>query len=228
MLYDQVRTGLNLIGCRGIPDNLEWRENMNCNLIASERAPHGCRPIHRAAYLLLLIWCTLICVMFNTAVFAQTADGTVSSAPPAEIRVIQILGFEGTSSNAKGKLSIQDDALQFKKEKADPATIKILSIQNVVLGEQNKQVGGLPMTVGKAAVPYGGGRVISLFSHKKFDTLTLEYLSPNGAFHGAIFQLEKGQAQTFRDQLVAKGAHIIQVEDQSTKQSTSEVPSESK
>ena len=32
------------------------------------------------------------------------------------------------------------------------------------------------MKIGKAAAPYGGGRVVSLFAHKKYDTLTLEYV----------------------------------------------------
>ena len=37
-------------------------------------------------------------------------------------------------------------------------------------------MGGLPLTLGEAAAPYGGGRVVSLFAHKKYDTLTLEYV----------------------------------------------------
>ena len=32
------------------------------------------------------------------------------------------------------------------------------------------------MKLGKAAAPFGGGRVVSLFAHKKYDTLTLEYV----------------------------------------------------
>jgi hypothetical protein len=55
------------------------------------------------------------------------------------------------------------------------------------------------MTVGKVAAPYGGGRVVSLFSHKKYDTLTVEYVDDNGGLHGAIFQLTKGQAQALID-----------------------------
>ena len=47
-------------------------------------------------------------------------------------------------------------------------------IQEGFLGEQDKQLGGVAMTLGQAATPYGGGRVIALFSRKKCDTLTLE------------------------------------------------------
>ena len=61
------------------------------------------------------------------------------------------------------------------------------------------------MTLGKAATPFGGGRVVSLFAHKKYDTLTLVYADANGGIHGAIFQLNKGQGEVLRNELVAKG-----------------------
>jgi hypothetical protein len=194
---------------------------MNCSVFASKHAPDPYRPVYRATCLILLIWC-------GTVVFAQKINGPPSSAAVSEIRVLQILGFEGTKNNTKGKLSIQDNSLQFKKSEGEPAQVSIASIQDVVLGEESKQVGGLPMTLGKAATPYGGGRVISLFSHKKYDTLTLQYVDANGALHGAIFQLDKGQGEALRNQLVAKGAHVNQAENQAGKQSSPEVQSESK
>jgi hypothetical protein len=96
------------------------------------------------------------------------------------------------------------------------------------LGEESEQVGGLPMNIGKAAAPYGGGRVVSLFAHKKYDTLTFEYVDSNGGMHGAIFQLKKGQGELVRNQLVARGVSSNSGEDQSTKQSTLEVTHEDK
>lgn len=189
---------------------------MNCNLLAAQQTPHPYRLICRAACLILLIGC-------GTAVFAQTSTGTASTAGASELKVTQILGFEGTPNNSGGKLSIQGTALQFKKNDADAVHISIASIQDIALGEESKQVGGIPMTLGKAAVPYGGGRVISLFSHKKYDTFTVQYLDSNGGLHGAIFQLAKGSAEDFRNQLVAKGAHVVPV---APKPSTPEAPSE--
>lgn len=50
--------------------------------------------------------------------------------------------------------------------------------------------------------------MVSLFAHKKYDFLTVEYLDNSGGLHGAIFQLEQGQGETFKKSLVAKGAHI--------------------
>jgi hypothetical protein len=134
-----------------------------------------------------------------TLVFAEDGSPT---------RVTHILGLEGVANNAGGSLSVQKDALQFHKDPALTAQISVASITNVSLGEQDKQVGGVPMALGKAATPFGGGRAISLFSHKKYDTLTVEYLDSKGGVHGAIFQLSKGNAQAIKEALVADGAKV--------------------
>ena len=76
------------------------------------------------------------------------------------------------------------------------------------------------MMMGKAAIPYSGGRVVSLFSHKKYDSLTIEYLDSSSGFHGAIFRVAKGQGEIFKNALIAHGAHIGQSENQSPLQST--------
>jgi hypothetical protein len=46
--------------------------------------------------------------------------------------------------------------------------------------------------------------------------------------HGAIFQLNKGQGEILRNQLVAGGAHVSPTGNEGTKQSTAEVPNENK
>ncbi len=194
---------------------------MNCRAIASEHAPDPHRLIYRAAYLVLLLG-------YSTAMLAQTPSGPTSSAAASELHVIYVLGLEGAKNNAKGKLTIQDNAVQFQKEGAAAQQVNIGSIQDVLLGEQSKELGGTAATLGKTATPFGGGRVISLFAHKKYDALTLEYLDANGGFHGAVFLLDKGQGKDFRNELVAKGAHVTQTEDQPAKQSNPEVKNESK
>src|SRR5262249_7052650 len=135
---------------------------------------------------------------------------------------------ESAPSNANGTLAIQGSVLQFQKNDRAPVQIEIASIQDVVLGEQSRQVGGVPMTLGKAAAPFGGGRVVSLFSHKKYDTLALEYVDANGGVHGAIFQLKKGQGEVLRNELMAKGAHVSHGEDKLPKPDTTEVRNEGK
>jgi len=49
-----------------------------------------------------------------------------------------------------------------------------------------------------AATPYGGGRVIALLAHKKYEIVTVKYRDSDGGFHGAIFQLNKGEAQVLK------------------------------
>jgi hypothetical protein len=56
----------------------------------------------------------------------------------------------------------------------------------------------------------------------------VEYIDASGGFHGAIFQLNKGQGEALRNELAAKGAHVSHSDDEPAKQSNAEVPSESK
>jgi hypothetical protein len=150
--------------------------------------------------------CLLMLICCCAAVMAQNQSGA-GSASGSAMRVTHVLGFESISNNANGELSIHEHTLRFQKSAGPMAEIGLDSIQDLSLGVEDKQVGGTAMALGRAATPYGGGRLISLFSHKKYDTLTIEYLDPNGGFHGAVFQLNKGQGQALKDQLVAGGAH---------------------
>ncbi len=180
----------------------------------------------RIACLLLLAWC-------STAMFAQNSgapnSGTAAkSASAADIPASHVLGFGDIKNNAQGKLSIQDDALQFQNnDGTTTAHITVASIQDIILGEQDKEIGGTPAMLGKAAVPYAGGRVISLFAHKKYDTVTLEFVDGNGGFHGAIFLLNTGRGQTLMDQLVAKGAHVVPIVPKPAAPAAPEVKNES-
>jgi hypothetical protein len=169
----------------------------------------------------LLISCSLIVLAQNTA---ERDDGSA----PFSIRATHLLGFENAKSNCSGTLSVQDNFLQFQQTGKTSAHINIGSVRDVFLGEENRQVGGLPLTLGKAAAPYGGGRVVSLFSHKKYDTLTLEYVDSDGGIHGAIFQLAKGQGELVKNELIAQGVTINSHQDQSTKESAAEAKHENK
>ena len=155
-----------------------------------------------------------------------TAPGTQASGSSLHLK--NILGLQGISNNANGEVSIRDGYLRFQKSAISFTQIPISSIQSLSLGEEDKQVGGVPMMLMKSAAPYGGGRVISLFSHKKYETVTLEYVDPNGGFHGAIFQLNKGKGQVFRSELEAAGAPIARVDDKPAKGSTQGIRNEIK
>jgi hypothetical protein len=137
----------------------------------------------------LTFWTLLI--LCSDGAFAQTAGATAST--PFSIRATHLIGFEGAPDNANGNLLIQNDVLRFERDGKPAAQVSIASIQNVSLGEQNREVGGMPMTLGKAATPFGGGRAVSLFAHKKYDTLALEYVDANGAFMEQSSNSTKGK-----------------------------------
>jgi len=137
------------------------------------------------------------------------ADGrTVGCDLNVCVRARHLLGFVDAKQNATGTLTVQNGKLQFSPNGKAAVSVPVDSIRDIFAGTQSRQIGGLPMTLGKAAVPYGGGRAISLFSKKQYDTLTLSYVDPDGGVHEAIFQLNKGQAENLRRQLVASGAHV--------------------
>ena len=164
----------------------------------------------------------------STASIGQNRSEAQSPVSGSANHVTQVLGFEGARHNATGDLRIEGDTLQFQRDGSPTIQVNIRSIQDIFVEDEDKQVGGTAMTLGKTAVPYGGGRVVSLFAHKKYDFLTVEYLDNSGGFHGAIFQLEKGQGETFKKDLVANGAHISSPVNRATTQSTPEVEHENK
>lgn len=179
---------------------------------------------------LISLWALSLCC--STGAFAQKTPPSVNATAPFSVRVTHLLGWPNTKTNCNGTLSIQDNLLQFRQKGRPGAQISIASVQNLFLGEESKQIAGLPMTLGKAAAPYGGGRVVSLFAHKKYETLTLEYVDSDGGVHGVIFQLSKGQGEMLKDELVARGVPWSvspdSGEDQPTRQSTAEVTRENK
>lgn len=172
----------------------------------------------------------LMFLMLLASYGVMAQDNTVEStgASGATLQVTHILGFENVSSNAKGDLSIQGNTLRFQKSDGSDAQITLGSIQDVFLGQQDKQVGGTPMALTKVAAPFGGGRVVSLFAHKKYDTVTLQYLDPDGGFHGAILQLSKGQGEVLEKELEALGTHVTRLEEHISTRITQETKSEVK
>ncbi len=175
---------------------------------------------------LISLWALLLCS--GIGALAQSTAPPLNASAPFSIRATHVLGLPNTKNNCNGTLSIQGDALQFQQSGKPGAEVNIASVRALFLGEESKQVGGLPVKLGKAAAPYGGGRVVSLFAHKKYDTLTLEYVDSDGEVHGAIFEVTKGQGELVRNELVARGVSSSSGEGQPTKQSTSEVTHEDK
>lgn len=175
--------------------------------------------------LIVRIWALLFCS--SLAALAQSAAPSVTANSPLSIPATHVLGMKDTKRNCNGTLLIQDNALQFRQHGKPGAQVNAASIQAIVLGSESKQVGGVPMKVGKVAAPFGSGRIVSLFAHKKQDILTVEYVDGDGGVHGAIFEVAKGQGELVRDSLKARSVTPGSGEGPSTKGSTTEVMDES-
>ncbi len=151
------------------------------------------------------------------AVTAAPSFGRAAAAPQENSGgvipgVKSLIGLENIKPGTTGTLSSYAAGLEFSNQKTK-TEIAISSIQDVFTGQESRQdVSGMGGTLVEAAIPYGGGRVVSLFSHK-VDVLTVEYMDSNGGFHGAIFLLPAGKATAFKNQLVAQGAksstHVV-------------------
>jgi len=160
-----------------------------------------------------LLRCAVAASWFAASLVAQKSDGVA-------LRARAVLGLEGVGHSSSGQLSIQEDALVYSRSEGPAVRMPLSAIQGAFLSQQDKQVGGLPMALGRAATPYGGGRAIGLFAHKKYDFVTLEYSDSNGGLHGAIYQLKKGQGQTLIEQLGGKGVRVRGLELATGKQRT--------
>jgi len=192
------------------------------HLFALKNHNRGCF----GGYALLTLW--VVCFCLNNGALAQSKAAPVNTSAVFSTRATHLLGLPKTKRNCSGTLSIQDSALQFQANGKPGVQIGMASILRFSLGDESKQVGGLPMTLGKAAAPFGGGRVVSLVAHKKYDTLTFEYVEGNGGIHGAIFQLKKGEGELVRNELVTRGASSSPGEDQPVKRNALEVKHEDK
>jgi hypothetical protein len=169
------------------------------------------------------LWLSTVMLCGSLTTQAQKITQPENTRAPFSIQATHLLGFENAKNNGTGKLSVQDDSLEFKRNGKTGAQIKIGAIHDLLLGSESRQVGGLPMTLGETAAPFGGGRVVSLFAHKKYDTLSIEYVDTDGGIHGAIFQLKKGQAEIVKNELIAQGATV-----QSAKHNAAEVVHDNK
>jgi hypothetical protein len=154
---------------------------------------------------------------FTTELFGQGPSETKRAAEGSSMPATRLVGQESLSKAADGKLSIDGRVLHFQPDNGAAAQISIGSIRRVFLGEQDSQEGGTPMALSRAAAPFGSGRVVALFSHKKYDIVTLEYIDANEGLNGVIFRVTKGQGQVFKDRLMANGAHTSDFEHQTAK-----------
>jgi len=131
--------------------------------------------------------------------------GTSPAAPSlAQADVKLVIGGDKVKNYSVGTLSIVGSSLQFATSKTK-AEVEASSILDISTNEDSRQNIAGAAHLATMAIPYGGGRVLALFSHK-VDVLTVEFKDLSGGYHGTIFVLAQGQAAPFKKQLVALGA----------------------
>jgi hypothetical protein len=122
------------------------------------------------------------------------------------LKVRCLMGLETVKRNASGMLTLHEEAMEFSAGQVK-ARVPVKSIDDIFSGAEMTQSGGTVGVITKVALPYGGGRALSLLLRSKIDILTLTYRDDQGGFHGVILTMPKGQGAQVRAQLVAGGAH---------------------
>jgi hypothetical protein len=167
-------------------------------------AVHRCRAVRpfRVGGLYLLA----VLAVLSPAPARSQQSGAPQEAPSVvQLNVKLVIGGEPIKKSSKGTLSIVGSSLKFATKK-ETMEVKASSILDVSTNEDSRQDITGAAKLATMAIPYGGSRVLSLFSHG-VDVLTLEFTDANGGYHAVIFELSAPrQAAPFKKQLVAMGA----------------------
>jgi hypothetical protein len=142
-------------------------------------------------------------LLFPIPSTAQSSAAPSSSVILEQANVKLVIGGDTVKNNSEGTLSVPGSLL-FATDKTK-LEIAATSIQDISTNEDSRQDITGPAHYATMAIPYGGGRVLSLFSHQ-VDVLTVEYTDAAGGYHGTVFVLPQGQAAKFKKQLVMLGA----------------------
>ncbi|WP_035353355.1 hypothetical protein [Edaphobacter aggregans] len=139
---------------------------------------------------------------------SEAQSNRPSAAAPAQqtpIKGAEIIGLEGVKDKTEGTLTIEDGKLYFAHS-GTKAQIAAAAMEDVVTADDSQRV--IRGTLGTLSMfgPYGSGRVVSLL-RSKIDSLTIKYRDDNGGLHGVVFTMPVGTAESFKQELIAQGAH---------------------
>jgi hypothetical protein len=151
---------------------------------------------------------TIVAILMTFAGAGSALAQTASTTAPNQ-KVRYIIGLDTIKANASGQLKLQEGVLHFATGKAE-SKVPISSIDDIFLGAETTQGGGKTGRVVKTAAmaaPFESGKALTILMRTKVDILTIAFHDPDGAAHGAIFALPKGQGETIRTQLIQAGAH---------------------
>jgi len=167
----------------------------NCYRVARPR-------VYARGLILLAIGAPL---MFFSVPMHSQAAATPSAAPSmVQTGVKLVIGNESIKNNSVGTLSVVGSSLQFaaREKKLE---VEASSILDISTDKDSRQDITGAAHLAAEAIPYGGSRVLSLFSHE-VDVLTVEFKDASGGYHGTVFVLAQGKAAQFKKQLVTMGA----------------------
>jgi hypothetical protein len=159
-------------------------------------ATNCCRGARALGAFFLVVGASLM--FFSAPARGQAAPSVVQS----DVKLV--IGGDTIKNNSVGTLSVVGSSLQFASAKKK-MEVEASSILDISTNEDSRQNITGAAHFATMAIPYGGGRVLALFSHK-VDVLTTEFKDANGGYHGAVFVLPQGQAAPFKKQLVGMGA----------------------
>ena len=146
-------------------------------------------------------------ILAALAAAAGACAQTESDGAIPKVRVV--IGLQDVKRDTSGTLAVHNGILEFRSAKAS-GQVPVPAIDDIFIGAETTQSGGKTGRVVKTAAiaaPFESGKALTLLMRTKVDILTVAYHDPDGAVHGAIFALPKGQAEPMRAQLIQAGAH---------------------
>jgi hypothetical protein len=135
----------------------------------------------------------------------STSPATVAPQQRTPTKSTEIIGLAGVKEKTEGTLTIEDGRLFFAHS-GIKSQLAAAAMEDVVTADDSQRV--IRGTLGTITMfgPYGSGRVLSMF-RSKIDSLTIQYRDDDGRLHGVVFTMPVGTAESFKQELIAQGAH---------------------
>lgn len=135
----------------------------------------------------------------------STSSATVAPQQRTPTKSTEIIGLAGVREKTEGTLTIEDGKLFFAYS-GTKSPLAAAAMEDVVSADDSQRA--IRGTLGTITMfgPYGSGRVLSVF-RSKIDSLTIQYRDDDGGLHGVVFTMPVGTAESFKQELIAQGAH---------------------
>lgn len=135
----------------------------------------------------------------------STSSATFAPQQRTQTKGTEIIGLAGVKEKTEGTLTIEDGKLFFAHS-GTKSQLAAAAMEDVVTADDSQRV--IRGTLGTISMfgPFGSGRALSMF-RSKIDSLTIQYRDDDGGLHGVVFTMPVGTAESFKQELIAQGAH---------------------